>query len=208
MHIEPTPLSSEHAVIGERTQLKNTHFGRYVEIGEQNYLDQVTIDDYSYTGQFCFMQSTRIAKFTSIAAMVRIGPTNHPVERPAQHIFTYNGSGYGFPDTDTAFLKKRKQIETVIGNDVWIGHGAVVQAGVTVGDGAVIGSSAVVTKDVPPYTIVGGVPAKIIRERFDRKTAAAMEKIAWWNWSRKELEERYHDLRLPTAEFIKKWALD
>lgn len=72
--------------------------------------------------------------------------------------------------------------DIVIGNDVWIGFEAVIMSGVTIGDGAIIASRAVVTKDVPPYTIVGGVPAKQIRKRFDDATISKLEKIRWWNW--------------------------
>lgn len=72
--------------------------------------------------------------------------------------------------------------DIVVGNDVWIGYEAVILAGVTIGDGAIIGSRAVVTKDVPPYTIVGGLPAKPIRRRYDEETAARLEKLRWWDW--------------------------
>lgn len=72
--------------------------------------------------------------------------------------------------------------DIVVGNDVWIGYEAVILAGVTIGDGAIIGSRAVVTKDVPPYTIVGGLPARTIRRRYDEETAARLEKLRWWDW--------------------------
>ena len=72
--------------------------------------------------------------------------------------------------------------DIVIGNDVWIGYEAVIMSGVRIGDGAVIGTRAVVTKDVPPYTIVGGLPAKPIRRRYDEETAARLEKLRWWDW--------------------------
>ena len=72
--------------------------------------------------------------------------------------------------------------DIVVGNDVWIGYEAVILAGVTIGDGAIIGSRAVVTKDVPPYTIVGGLPAKPIRRRYDEETVARLEKLRWWDW--------------------------
>ena len=71
---------------------------------------------------------------------------------------------------------------TTIGNDVWIGYEAVILAGVTIGDGAIIGTRAVVTKDVPPYTIVGGVPAKVIRKRFSDDVISALLKTKWWDW--------------------------
>src|SRR5699024_8636000 len=110
-------------------------------------------------------------------------------ERPTQHLFAYNGEGYGFYPKDNEFLAKRKELITTIGNDVWIGHGAIIQAGITVGDGAVIASNAVVTKDIPPYAIVGGIPAKIIKYRFSDEMIAAMSQIAWWDWDRLTLEK-------------------
>ena len=80
--------------------------------------------------------------------------------------------------------------DIVIGNDVWIGFEAIITQGVTIGDGAIIATRSVVTKDVPPYTIVGGVPAKPIRKRFDDETIAKLEKIAWWNWPAEKIRER------------------
>lgn len=77
--------------------------------------------------------------------------------------------------------------DIVIGNDVWIGYEAVILSGVTVGDGAVIGTRAVVTKDVPPYTIVGGVPARPIRRRFDPQTIARLEELRWWDWEEERI---------------------
>lgn len=76
----------------------------------------------------------------------------------------------------------------VIGNDVWIGYDAVVMAGVHIGDGAIIGTRAVVTKDVPPYAIVGGVPAKIIRMRFDSETVSQLLELQWWNWDKERIK--------------------
>ena len=77
--------------------------------------------------------------------------------------------------------------DIVVGNDVWIGYEAVILAGVTIGDGAIIGARAVVTKDVPPYTIVGGVPAKQIRKRFNEETIDTLLKLKWWDWSKERI---------------------
>lgn len=79
--------------------------------------------------------------------------------------------------------------DIIIGNDVWIGYEAVILSGVTIGDGAIIGSRAVVTKDVAPYTIVGGVPAKPIRKRFDDETIQKLENISWWDWDEKKIRK-------------------
>lgn len=205
MHIETVKLYPDRPVIGENSQVKDTIFEEYVELGTFNGVDHSKIGGYSYTGSYCYIQNSVIGRFASISDMVRIGPTNHPYERPSQHLFAYNGEGYGFPQKDTEFLEKRRQKTTTIGNDVWIGHGAIIQSGVTVGDGAVIGAGAVITKDVPPYTIVGGIPARPIKERFPKEIQEKLIQIKWWNWTRKELEDRYEDLKLPIDEFVDKY---
>ena len=205
MHIETIKLYPNRPVIGKQSQIKDATFGEYVEIGEQNSIDNSAIGGYSYTGSYCYVQNSVIGRFASIADMVRIGPTNHPYERPSQHLFAYNGDGYGFPNKDTQFLEGRRQKVTTVGNDVWIGHGVTIQAGVTVGDGAVIGAVAVVTKDMPPYTIVGGIPAKPLKERFSKDIQEKLLTIKWWDWSREELEERYEDLKLPIEDFVEKY---
>ncbi|MFV0557396.1 MAG: DapH/DapD/GlmU-related protein [Enterococcus sp.] len=205
MHIDMRKFDQQgYPIVGQFTEKKDVTLGNYVEIGESNHLDNSVIGDYTYTGQHCFIQNSQLKKFISIAAMVRIGPTNHPFERVSQHLFAYNGEGYGFEPKDQDFLSNRKKNTTTIGNDVWIGHGVVIQAGITVGDGAVIASNAAVTKDVEPYAIVGGVPAKVIKYRFSPEEIAALQQIAWWDWSRDKLMACYLDFRLPIAEFIAK----
>lgn len=82
--------------------------------------------------------------------------------------------------------------DVVIGNDVWIGFGATILSGVTVGDGAVIGARALVSKDVPPYAIVGGVPAKVLKHRFDEDTVQGLLKLEWWNWEESKIRKNIH----------------
>lgn len=93
----------------------------------------------------------------------------------------------------------------VVGNDVWIGMNAIIMYGVSIGDGATIAAGSVVTKDVAPYTVVGGVPAKLIKEKCTREERTKMQKIAWWNWPNDVVESRLSDFNLSYAEFIKKY---
>ncbi len=94
--------------------------------------------------------------------------------------------------------------DIVIGNDVWIGFEAVILAGVHIGDGAIIGTRAVVTKDIPPYTIVGGVPAKTIRKRFDDQTTDTLLELKWWDWEEQKIAKHLNAIRSADLEILKK----
>ena len=93
--------------------------------------------------------------------------------------------------------------DIVVGNDVWIGYEAVILSGVTIGDGAVIGARAVVTKDVPPYTIVGGVPAKPIKKRFSDESIKKLQSIRWWDWSKEKIAENITAIQSGNIEQLK-----
>ena len=134
-----------------------------------------------------FVAQTDIGRFCSIAPEAYIGGGEHPLDWLSTHSFQYGG-GSIFNDNDE-FIKlvgKKKYPQPKgrirIGNDVWIGQGVSISRGVTIGDGAVIGTKAVVTKDVAPYTIVGGVPAKPLRQRFSDDIIAKLLDLQWWNW--------------------------
>ena len=105
------------------------------------------------------------------------------------------------------FFEWRRAHRVVLGHDVWIGHGATVLPGVTIGTGAVVGAGAVVSKDVPPFTIVGGVPAKPIRERFPKDVQDGLLALSWWDWTHDRLAGALEDFRRLDADaFVEKYA--
>lgn len=130
----------------------------------------------------------RIGKFCSIAcgAKFLFNSANHTLRSLSTYPFPIFYEEWGLEGKDIRQAWDNKG-DIVIGNDVWIGYQAVILAGVTVGDGAIIGSRAVVTRDVPPYTIVGGVPAKPIRKRFDEDTIARFRALRWWDWDQETI---------------------
>lgn len=197
---------SEQPTIHPSCTIVDSQLGAWTEIGAGSHLREVSFGDYSYTdGEVDIIYAT-VGKFTSIARKVRINPGNHPQWRVTQHHCTYRRAMFGFGESDDAeFFQWRRQHHCTIGNDVWLGHGAVVMPGVSIGNGAIVGSGAVVTKDIGAYEIAVGVPAKVIKKRFDEQTIEKIQATAWWDWDRKTLEARFEDL-CDMDRFLEKYA--
>lgn len=190
--------------IHETTKLISSSLGAWCELGPCTMLQNTVFDDFSYAGSNCIFQNVRVGKFSNIAAYVRIGATDHPLERPTQHHFTYRSFMYGFGENDKEFFQKRASKITYLGHDTWIGHGSMIKPNVKIGNGAVIGQGSVVTKDIPPYAIAVGVPAKVIKFRFNDDIIKALERIKWWNWDYKKIKKYYKDFRQDINYFIKR----
>jgi phosphonate metabolism protein (transferase hexapeptide repeat family) len=191
----PRPKIAETFVHPEAS-LREAVLGRCCEVLERTAIEYATLGDYSYVGRDSLIADAEIGRFCAIAAAVRIGAPNHPMERPSQHRFTYVPEYYDARGRrDAAFFAARREARVTIGHDVWIGHGVTVLPGVRVGDGAVLAAGAVVSRDVEPYTVVGGVPARQIRERFSRSIAARLQRIAWWDWPFERLLDQIEEFR-------------
>lgn len=188
--------------------MKGCRLARHCVIGERVVLRDVTLGAYSYFERHGEAAYATIGAFCSIAANTRINALEHPTERVTSHKVSYRPNEYfRFLPVDQAFRQRRMDRPVTIGHDVWIGHGAVIMPGVTVGPGAVIGANSVVTRDVDPYMIVAGVPARIIRRRFEQPVCDALMALAWWDWPDEKLFYAIPDMQsMQPMEFVEKWS--
>ncbi len=146
----------------------------------------------------------KIGKFCSIACGAKFifNSANHTLSSLSTYPFPIFFEEWGLDIKDVALAWDNKG-DIVIGNDVWIGYEAVIMAGVTIGDGAIIGTRAVVTKDVPPYTTVGGVPAKTIRKWFSEDTIGMLMELQWWDWPEEKIAQNIHAIKSGYVEQLR-----
>ncbi|NOD93158.1 chloramphenicol acetyltransferase [Ruegeria sp. HKCCD4884] len=201
-------LRADHPFIHTNCQITNSSFGAYVEIGAGSRVANSVWGDYSYCDRTCDIANAEIGKFANIASFTRIGATDHPMDKASLHHFHYRSADYWDDAEDDAdWFAHRASRTARIGHDTWIGHAAIIKPEVTIGNGAVVASGAVVTKDVPPYTIVAGVTAQVLRNRFPEGVADRMEQLAWWDWENAKLRAALPDFRTLSAEaFLEKHA--
>lgn len=165
-------------------------------IGAKNYLKNVKMGIFTIMGEKNEFAQAKIGKYCSIGSNVKLISSNHPLNFVSTHHIFYNSAEHS-----QTFNKDCEFKETVtdenglcldVGNDVWIGDNVIIKGGIHIGNGAVIGMGAVVTKDVPPYAIAAGNPAKVIRYRFDENTVLELQKLKWWDWPKEKVEKYAH----------------
>lgn len=185
-----SPYVSKNINLGTECQVaKNVTIGPGVRVGKCTYFNS------SELGYIVVESGTEIGAFCSIAPNVFIGPGNHPIELLTTHPILFDDFWKRKFKVSNRNLPKIQQpgenVKTIIGNDVWIGTGAIITAGVKIGNGAVIAAGSIVTKDIPPYSIVGGTPAKVIKKRFSEEAINQLESCEekWWEWSTAKIRD-------------------
>ena len=168
--------------------IRNCTFEKPSKVEAQSTVINSSFGRYSYCGYGCQILNSRIGRFCSISDNVSIGASNHPINWVSTSPAFYFGRD-SIPKNLAKLKFEPKTVTTVIGNDVWIGRGAFIKEGVTIGDGAIIGMGSVVTKNVKPFEIVAGNPAKNIRYRFDNDTIEELLKIRWWDYEFDQLKK-------------------
>lgn len=188
-----------HAIVGEGSYIEYSKLHHHVQLNRRNILSHVEVGAYTYTGANTIIKQANIGKFCSISWNVSIAGNVHDYNEAAIHPFARLKS-FGFINENLGMDSKT----IIIGNDVWIGMNACILPGICIGDGAIVGAGSVVTKDVPPYMIVAGNPAKPLKARFSDDIIKALQKASWWDWPEEVIAENltnfYEPMRLEVAE--------
>ena len=184
----------KHLKIGLGTSIKNSSFGNYNKIGDHVNMKLCSFGDFSYVSRNSNLARATIGKFCSIGPNCEIGLGKHPSSQfvSTHPIFYSTNNQAGISFSDQNYFDEFEPI--IIGNDVWVGANVIINDGVKISDGAIIATGSVVTKNIPPYAIVGGVPAKIIKYRFNDDQIERLLEKKWWNLDVSTLESDFKQL--------------
>lgn len=176
---------AKKVIIADSAKVTKSTLKYYSRVKDYAELHSSRLGKYSYISQYSIVNMSKIGKFSSIAHGSYIGLWEHNIDVATHSFYLYEHSGNfvkGYKNYD------KDKIKTIIGNDVWIGANSVILKGVVIGDGVIVGAGAVVTKDVPPYAIVAGNPARIIKYRYNQKDIDWLLELKWWNFKREKIK--------------------
>lgn len=197
-------IFGEKTFVSQGCEVMDSKMGYYSRLKSLCHLRNSALGDYSIVSNAAYINATDIGKFNSIGYGNYIGLWEHNLYVTTHSFYLYEGSG-GFVEGYQPYEKDK--IRTKIGNDVWTGANAVILKGVSIGDGAVVGAGSIVTKDVPPYAIVTGNPAKILRYRFNEKDIAFLKKIKWWNFERELIQDMVNNKVWDSIDKLKEYFI-
>lgn len=203
--LSPTHITCKYISFGAFWDEK-TRFEKTTALGKCTRCFNVVIGKYSSIRDRSRAMNAVIGNYSVIAKECEIGLGVHPTDRISCHSIFYKNSPWGFHPEWVKPIKDITKV-TFIANDVWIGAKSIVMDGVKIGDGAIVAAGSVVTKDVPPFAVVGGAPAKVIKYRFPQEVIDRLEEIQWWNLPDEEITKRidlFH-IQNPTLEDINKY---
>lgn len=169
--------------------IRNSKIDKRSWIGHRSNLINVTIGRYSYVGVNNSICNCNIGSFCSIGSYCAIGGGVHPLDKlSTSPVFYDRDNCFHIENFIASSHDCSKTPIVTLGNDVWVGENCFIKAGITIGDGVIVGAHSVITKDIPPYAIVAGIPAKIIRYRFSEEKIKDLLEMQWWNWNDSKIQ--------------------
>lgn len=172
---------NQSLLLGKNVVIVNSRLEQHIYIADTCRIYGSQIGNHTYFNVNCNIRNAIIGKFCSVGSNVQIGMAKHPTDMVSTHPAFYSNDKYFKTFSDKNYFREYDPVSAYIGNDVWIGSDVKILKQVSIGNGAIVAAGSIVTNDVPPYSIVGGIPARVLKYRFSPEYISALEKIQWWD---------------------------